>query len=135
MAEYHKNAIDCAKNLANNCYFLYLGVAIISTAVYSLIIRRATKGAAENGGFMKMFQAIIRQGTLVQRDDSRMIRLACDVIVEGGRDPLSECFRYSYGGHEYETAWGLVEIGKEVDRTTEPCEVWSHQDGLVVFAI
>lgn len=84
---------------------------------------------------MKMFQAIIRAGTLVQRDDSSMIRLACDVFVEGGRDPLSECFRYSCGGREYETAWGLVEIGREVDPTTELREVWSHHDGLVSFAI
>lgn len=84
---------------------------------------------------MKTYEAIIRKGVIVQRDDSAMVRLACDIYVEGYREPVSECFRYTSGGRDYRTAWGLVEIGREVDPTTKAVTICQHPEGLVSFEL
>lgn len=59
----------------------------------------------------KLVMIRIPEGTRVQRDDSRMVTLACDVIVEAHRNMAAGgCYDYECAGHQWSVASGCVTV-------------------------
>lgn len=78
-----------------------------------------------------MYNILIPAGTLVQRDDSQMIRLACDVYVEAERNWVAGgCYDYFCAGHQWSVGSGCV---RDMDSFPVVSVGYRHPEGLVVL--
>jgi hypothetical protein len=70
---------------------------------------------------------LIPSGTIVQRDDSKLITLVADVYVDAEYNAASGCYNYSAAGRQWCVSRGCVAV------QSETIGAMRYKDGLVTF--